>query len=112
MADYQFFHDFIFTNGSAKSSGTAMGSWFFQGVKFHEWSISVKFACLEKPTIQCCDALGMMHQYCTLHCPSNCYTVKFCCCDMFNVLINAHRIVGTGLEYWCSIIWIQKVGLQ
>lgn len=49
---------------------------------------------------QYCDVLGMMHQYCTLHCPSNCYTVKFCCCDdMFNVLINAHRIVGTGLEY-------------
>ena len=33
------FNDFIFINGSAKRSGTAMGllySWFFQGVKFHQ----------------------------------------------------------------------------
>ena len=49
---------------------------------------------------------------CWVHCPSNCYTVKFCCVVMFNVLINAHCIVGTRLEYWCSLIWIQKVGLQ
>ena len=34
MADFQFFHNFIFTNGSAKSSGTAMGSSFFEGLNF------------------------------------------------------------------------------
>ena len=28
------FHDFIFTNGSAKSSATAMGSSFFKGLNF------------------------------------------------------------------------------
>ena len=40
MAGLQFF----FTNGSAKSSGTAMGASFLQGVKFHKWSTSVRFA--------------------------------------------------------------------
>ena len=44
MADFRFFHNFIFANGSAKSSYTAIGSWFFWGVKFHEWSTSAKFA--------------------------------------------------------------------
>ena len=44
MANFQLFHDFILTNGSAKSSGTAMGSSFSWGVKFHEWSTSAKFA--------------------------------------------------------------------
>ena len=42
----------VFTNMSAKSSGTAMGASFFQAVKFHEWSTSMKFTeftCLKKP---------------------------------------------------------------
>ena len=35
MADFRFFHDFIFRNESAKSSYTAMGSWvFFKGLNF------------------------------------------------------------------------------
>ena len=38
MADFSFI-----TNGSAKSSGTAMSTSFLHGVKFHEWSTSVRF---------------------------------------------------------------------
>ena len=38
MANFQFFHDFIYMNGSAKSSGTAMDrphGWFiFEGLNF------------------------------------------------------------------------------
>ena len=58
MADFQFFHDFIFTNGSAKNSGTTMGPphiWFFERLNFtndqHLW-ISQNLHTLKKhPTI-------------------------------------------------------------
>ena len=42
MADFQFFRDFIFTNGSAKSSAVQSVAQFLR-VKFHEWAISAKF---------------------------------------------------------------------
>ena len=44
MADFQCFRDFIFMNGSAKSSVLQWVVRFFRGVKFHEWSTSAKFA--------------------------------------------------------------------
>ena len=45
MADFQFFHDFIFINGSAISSAL---QWVVLGVKFYEWSASAEFTYLEK----------------------------------------------------------------
>ena len=36
MADFQFFRDFIFMNGSAKSSALQWVVGVFRGVKFHE----------------------------------------------------------------------------
>ena len=45
MADFQFFHDFIFMNGCPKSSAVQinMGGLFIRGVKFHKWATSTKF---------------------------------------------------------------------
>ena len=42
MADCQFFHDFVFTNGSAKNRQLFRA--FYQRVKFYKCSTSAKFA--------------------------------------------------------------------
>ena len=72
MADFQFFHDFIITNGSAKTSGTAMGHrivGFFERLHFtngQHLQNSRNLRTSKKPTIRYSDGynkLTMISQY-------------------------------------------------
>ena len=68
MADFWFFHDFIFTNGSAKSSYTAMIDGFFKALNFtndqhpqNSWNLRTS----KKPTIRYMIEFRKTHQLCT-----------------------------------------------